>query len=66
MVLWHSENMNVAKILNDGGCKDPLQAIAVDISKLCLIYDIQIMSKWVPWEENELADSISKYYDTDN
>ena len=66
VVLWHSDNMNTAKIMIDGSSKDHLQAIALDIFKWCLIHDIQIISKWIPREENELADSISKYYDTDN
>ena len=58
VVLWRSDNV--------GSTKDHLQALALDIFRMCLTYDIQLISKWVPREENQLVDSISKYYDTDN
>ena len=48
-----------------GSTKESLQTIAVENFKLCLRYDIQLISKWIPRGENELADSISKYCDTD-
>ena len=66
VVVWHSDNMNTANIINVGSTKDHLQALALDIFRMCLTYDTQLISKWVPREENQLADSISKYYGTDN
>ena len=66
VVLWHSDNMNTANIINVGSTKDHLQALALDMFRMCLTHDIQLISKWVPREENQLAETISKYYDTDN
>ena len=66
VVLWHSDNANTAKIINNGSPKDDLQALAIDIFETSLQFDIQIVSKWIPREENEEADAISKFYDTDS
>ena len=66
VVLWNSDNMNVAKIIRNGSSKDQLQYMALDIFRMCLRHDIQIIPKWIPREDNEQADSISRYVDTDN
>ena len=66
VVLWPSDNMNAARIINVGSSKDYLQAVALDIFRISLKNDIKILSKWVPREENQLADEISKFSDTDN
>ena len=66
VVLWHSDNANVAKIITNGSSKDSLQHLALQIFSICMNHDIQIVSKWIPREENDLADTISKYVDTDN
>ena len=65
-VLWHSDNFNVSTIINKGSPKDHLQDLALDIFCLSLRHDIKLISKWIPREENEEADSISKYVDSDN
>ena len=65
-ILWHSDNINATKIINVGSSKNHLQSLALEIHKLCLQSDIQIVSKWIPREQNTLADEISKYYDTDD
>ena len=65
-ILWHSDNANVSRIINVGSTKEDLQNAAVDIFKICMESDIEIVSKWIPREENQLADSISKYKDTDD
>ena len=66
VVLWHSDNMNTARIINVGSSKDNLQTVALEIFRISLANDIKIISKWVPRDENRLADSISKICDTDN
>ncbi len=65
-VLWHSDSLNTAKIIRNGSPKKHLQTLALDIFRTCLRYDIRLIPKWIPREENELADSISKYSDSDN
>ena len=66
VVLWHTDNMNVAQIIHAGSSRNHIQKLALDIYQLCLHHDIQIVSGWIPHEENKLADSISKFNDTDD
>ena len=66
IVIWHSDNTNVTRIIGNGSTKEYLQDIALDIHKACLQSDIQIIAKWIPREDNKIADSISKYRDTDD
>lgn len=65
-VLWHSDNVNVSRIIEAGSRKLDLQQIAIDIYDLCLKYNLILHATWVPREENQLADAISKISDTDN
>ena len=65
-VLWHSDNFNVARILEVGSPKQHLQELALQIFRICLRHDVKIVPVWVPREENELADAISKHVDTDD
>ena len=65
-VLWHSDNINVARILEVGSSKNHLQSLALDIYRSCLRHDINIIPKWLPREENVFADAISKHADTDD
>ena len=45
--------------------KSHLQSKALEIHKLCAVHGIQLLAEWVPREENELADYLSKLSDTD-
>ena len=65
-VQWNSDNLNATKIIDVGSSKSYLHNIAVDIYKLCLCYDIEIFHRWIPREENDIADKISKLSDNDN
>ena len=65
-VLWHSDNCNVARILEVGSPKDHLQELALQIFSIRVKHDIKIIPCWIPREENEEADSLSKYRDTDD
>ena len=65
-VLWHSDNVNVARILEVGSSKDHLQHLALSIFRICLRQDVKIIPLWLPREENKLADAISKHNDTDD
>ncbi len=65
-ILWYSDNVNVVRILKVGSPKTHLQSLALQIFRICLRQDIRILAQWVPREENELADAISKHVDTDD
>ena len=65
-ILWHSDNLNTARIIQKGSRKPHLQKIAFEIFELCLKHDIVILTRWVPREQNTLADEISKYIDSDD
>ena len=66
VVLWHSDNINVVRILDVGSSKNHLQDVALDIYQSCLTHDVRIIPKWIPREQNTFADSISKHSDTDD
>ena len=66
MVLWYSDNVNVARIINNGSPKDELQTLVLEIYAISINNDIKMVSKWIPREENQIADEISKHYDTDD
>ena len=66
VVLWHSDNINVSRILEVGSPKENLQVLALEIFRICLQYDVTILPVWLPREENKLADAISKHVDTDD
>ena len=65
-ILWHSDNTNVARIIQIGSRKPHLQKIALEIFKICLRFDIEITTQWIPREYNQIADQISKYIDYDD
>ena len=43
-----------------------VQSIAVDIFQLCARCDIQINVQWIPRNENETADHLSRYVNKDD
>ena len=65
-VLWYSDNWNVARILEVGSPKDHIQDLALEIFAFRVTNDTKVIPCWLPREENELADAISKFRDTDD
>ena len=65
-ISWMTDNINAARILRVGSSKDHLQDVALEIYSICLKCDIFINPVWVPREENQLSDDMSKLLDTDN
>ena len=61
-VLWHSDNMNVARIIKIGSS---LQLIALEIFRHCLEYDIELATQWILRRFNTVSDSISRFVDYD-
>ena len=65
-VLWYSDNWNVSRILEVGSSKDHLQSLALEIFAARVRNDIKLIPCWLPREENEFADALSKFKDTDD
>ena len=65
-VEWFSDSMNACRIVKTGSTRDHLQHLAIDIYNICIINNITLFPTWIPREENETADIISKSYDTDD
>ena len=65
-ISWMTDNINAARILRVGSSKEQLQELAVDIFSICLRCDISINPVWIPREENQVSDDMSKQLDTDN
>ena len=65
-VLWYTDNWNVSRILQVGSSKNDLQELALKIFALCVRNDIRILPCWIPREENQTADELSKHRDTDD
>jgi len=65
-VQWNSDNENVTRIINAGSTKEYLQKLAIDIYNINVRNNIRLYPQWIPREKNQIADSISKSFDTDN
>ncbi|XP_078586057.1 uncharacterized protein LOC144867916 [Branchiostoma floridae x Branchiostoma japonicum] len=65
-VLHRSDNQNVVRILSGGSRVTHLQQEAVAIFTLCLQHHIHLTPEWVPRDENEQADYLSKIFDLDD
>ena len=61
-----TDNENAAKIITIGSKRPHLQDIAVDIFDICVRNDIRLHPKWIPREQNIIADRISKMKDADD
>ena len=63
---WFSDNQNVVHIIKVGSRVNELQQLALDIFKCILNNNIRLEPEWVPREENQLADSLSRVIDHDD
>ena len=57
---------NVVRILTVGSGKGCLQDVALQIFALCMSHAIHIEPEWIPREQNEIADYISRIVDCDD
>jgi len=62
----HIDNFNASHILSVGSSKKHLHEIALDIFKFCLQKNIKLTPQWIPREQNQFADLLSKVNDTDD
>lgn len=65
-VKWFTDNQNVARILVVGSRKEHLQEIALTVFRLLFQHNIKLEPEWVPREQNEIADFISRIVDYDD
>ena len=65
-IRWFTDNQNVARILMVGSGKGQLQAEALKIFALSMSRAIHIEPEWIPREQNEIADYISRIVDYDD
>jgi hypothetical protein len=66
-VVARGDARNVFLILQKGGSGcEHLQTVCLDIIALCLEHRLDQRPEWLPWEENERADYLSKIRDVDN
>ncbi|KAI8506505.1 hypothetical protein Bbelb_159320 [Branchiostoma belcheri] len=65
-VLHRSDNQNVVRILSGGSRVPHLQREAVTIYSLCTNNHIRLSAEWIPRDDNERADFLSKIFDPDD
>ena len=61
-----SDNQNVEHILQAGSKVQELQDLSLDINKICELNAISFSAKWIPKNENLLADHLSRCKDSDD
>ena len=65
-ILLHTDNKNVEQIIKVGSKKQELQDIAIEIVETCDKRKVILESQWIPREQNEKADWLSRRYDNDD
>lgn len=61
-----SDNKNVKSILSSGSRKKELQEIAMNVYDLCKERGITLIPEWIPRDENQRADYLSRCVDCDD
>ena len=65
-IKWFTDNQNCVKIFESGSMKLELQELAFGIFEFCKKHNISVNIQWIPREENEKADYLSKLIDYDD
>ena len=67
MVIKHqTDNQNVVRALSNGSKTELVQELVVDIFKLCIEFNNQLVPEWIPGGDNQWADVVSKDLDRDD
>ena len=64
-VWWLTDNQNVVRIVLYGSRNVVLQEEAMEIFAVCVNHSIRLEPEWIPREENEFPDYLSKSVDYD-
>lgn len=65
-VQWHTDNQNIVRVIDRGSTKPDLQSLVEEIVYLCAENHVVVVPVWVPREQNQLADYLSKLTDVDD
>ena len=65
-VIVHTDNMAASIIIKSGSRKKELQDLAIEIFNLCTRCNIHLTVTWIPRENNQFADLVSKHIDKDD
>jgi hypothetical protein len=60
--LLSKDNKNIDTIIGIGSRKHTLQDINIEIHNTCEENNVHLSSKWIPRENNNRADSLSRLY----
>ncbi len=66
LIQWNTDNQGVPSIILKGSSRDNLQAIAMDIFRISVRFNLSLEPVWLPRSLNSFADSISRVQDFDN
>ena len=62
-IQWYTDNQNIIRILDRDSRKQDLHSLVEAVIESSNRFDIQVSSIWVPREENQMADYLSKLSD---
>lgn len=65
-VSFFTDNQNAVSIISKGSRIPELQILALDIFKCCLKHNISVFITWLPRDQNEQADLLSRVIDIDD
>lgn len=65
-VTFYTDNQNAVSIVHKGSKIKELQEISLDIFDCCRVQNISLNIKWIPREQNEKADLLSRIIDVDD
>ena len=66
VVCHRTDNLNVVRVLSVGSGKPALQHEVIRIFRFCLETNVQLHPEWIPREQKEVPDAISKQLDPDD
>ena len=65
-VTLYKDSTNCEAICDHGSRRAHLQKIAISVFNMCRAHDVDLKVVWVPREQNQLADALSKWVDTED
>ena len=65
-IQWYTDNKNVVSLIHRGSMNPELQAVAEQIVDVCSANSISVNPVWVPREQNQLADYVSRLNGVDD
>ena len=65
-VTFFTDNQNAVSIIKKGSKIPDLQKVALTIFEICVLNNISLYIHWIPREENQRADALSRIIDVDD